>query len=226
MRHYKTLLTRSLVIALLALGVLIAAAPAYAHNGEHEGGHETAQLTTEQESESTDPDEGTGGSISGEEREQRIQERQQAREERREVAREKLDAAKKKVCEARQNRINTTMQNVVNRSDRHLDYITKVAVRTQSFYPKSGVTLANYDELVATINEKKAAAEAAIVTVQSKASFSCDSEGPKADIQDFRNHRLGKVEAMREYRTAVRALIDAIKAELEPAAGEEDTTNE
>lgn len=224
MRHYKILLTRSFTVALLAVGVLLATAPAYAHDGPHE----TAQVTTEEgdeikETESTDSEEGTGVSTS---REERQQERQQSREERREVAREKLNAAKKQVCEARQKRINTTMENVVNRSNRHLEYITKVAVRTQSFYAKSGVTVTNYDELVASINEKKAAAEAAIATVESKATFSCDSEGPKADIQDFRNHRLDKVEAMSDYRSAVRALIDAIKAELEPVSGEEGTTNE
>jgi hypothetical protein len=134
------------------------------------------------------------------------------REQRREVAREKLDDKKKEICNKREAQINTVMDRVTNRSQEHINRITAVADKTKSFYIAQGNVLDTYDSLVAAVDAARVTAQAAVDSLVTTATFSCESDGPKSDIQTFRNERLGKIEAVKAYRTAVKALIAGVKS--------------
>lgn len=134
------------------------------------------------------------------------------REDRKEVAREKLDDAKKKTCAEREANINAAMDRIVERSQKHIDRITAVSDKAKAFYIEKRNVLSNYDQLVANVEQKRAAAQAAVDALSTTATFSCDSDGPKSDIQNFHNDRAGKIEAVGAYRTAVKELIAGIKS--------------
>ncbi len=136
-------------------------------------------------------------------------------ETRREVAREKLDSRKKALCESREGTVNKAITNVGERSQNHFDRITKIYDLSLTFYTEKGLSIGNYDELVASVISTKAIAETALTELKSTPQLSCDSDGPKADLQEFRNRRLDKVEAFSAYRDAVKAFVKAVKAAAE-----------
>lgn len=142
-------------------------------------------------------------------------------EARREVAREKLDDRKKNICKTNESAVNKAITNVGDRSQNHFDRITKIYDLTVTFYNEKGLSVSNYDELVAKVAATKVAAEAALADLKSTPKLSCDSDGPKADIQAFRNKRLDKVEAFGAYRDAVKAFVKAVR---EAAAATETQT--
>jgi len=144
---------------------------------------------------------------------------------RHEMTREKLDDKKKAVCESHQSAVNTAMMDVVTRSKNHLDRITAIYTMTTKFYVDKGLSVSNYDALVATVDAAKTAAIAANSELTSTPQFSCTSDGPKADIQAFRNKRLDKVDAFGVYRDAVKALVKAVKAAAETASTTTGGTN-
>lgn len=154
------------------------------------------QESPESESESTSTDSGS----------------EVKREDRKEVARERLDDAKKKACTQREANINAAMDRIVERSQKHVDRISAVSEKAKQFYIAQGNVLSTYDELVAVVEQKKIAAQAAVDALSEGAVFSCDSDGPRSDLQDFRNGRLNKIEAVGAYRTAVKELIAGIKS--------------
>lgn len=139
-----------------------------------------------------------------------------------EVKRERLGVDKLKICEKRQTQVNTIMDRVVARSKTHFERITTASERAQVFYVKQGNVLANYGALVATASSTKIAAQAAIDALSSTADFTCTSDAPKSDIQEFKTHRVHKIEALSAYRDAVKALIKGIKS-VQPV---ETTTSE
>lgn len=134
------------------------------------------------------------------------------REERQEVKKERLSTTKLKVCQLRESNVNTVMDRIVERSQKHVDRITEAATKAKAFYVAQGNVLANYDELVTTAETKRVAAQAAVDALSTGATFSCESDGPKAEIQTFRNQRLSKIEAVTAYRSAVKELITGIKS--------------
>jgi hypothetical protein len=133
------------------------------------------------------------------------------REARKEVGREKLESRKKAVCQNRQEKINTAMTNVTERSQNQLERIGKIYEATVTFYNEKGLSIAQYDELIATVTSTKAIAETAAQNLQSTPKLSCDSDGPKADVQAFRNKRLDKVEAFGNYRYAVKTFVKTVR---------------
>lgn len=125
--------------------------------------------------------------------------------------REKLAEQKRKVCEAHAEQINKVMDNVAKRTDTHMSNITNVYVLAKAFYVKNDLAVDNFDQLVANVDAKKAAAESIAATLTKRSDFSCESDGPKTDIQEFKNQRLDKVNAVKAYRTAVKELVAAIR---------------
>lgn len=132
---------------------------------------------------------------------------------RKEVVREKLDAQKLKACEKRQTNINTRTARIAERGTKHLELFTKIAERVQAFYASKGNSLANYDELVADVAAKKAAAESAVAVItDSSATFNCSEGNPKQLISSYKEALDSRHAALKEYQTAVKNLIVGVKS--------------
>lgn len=150
---------------------------------------------------------------------QRAEEAKMRAEERVTETKQRLEGAKLKACEAREKRIEATMGQMTKRGENHIAVFTKIADRVKAFYEEKGRTVANYDELVAAVDTKKAAAEEAVGQAQSVSDvFSCDSDNPKIASQEFREAHQAQVAALKEYRTAVKNLIVGVKSAQSQAA--------
>jgi len=143
---------------------------------------------------------------------------------RQELRRERLDERKKAVCESRQATINTVIGNVVDRSKNHYDRITSIYEISTVFYTEKGLTVADYETLVANVETAKTAASTANRDLLTAPKLSCESDGPQADVQAFRNKRLDKVDAFAAYRDDVKTLVKAIRDAAKTA--EADNTSE
>jgi len=164
----------------------------------------------------------------------RAEEAKQRAQSRASETKQRLEGAKLKACEAREKRISATMAQMTKRGENHIAVFTKISDRVKAFYEKKGHTAEDYDMLVAEVDTKKASAEAAVASAQSVGDvFSCDSDNPKIASEQFREAHKAQVAALKEYRTAVKNLIVAVKSAQSqaentesdtPASGE--TTNE
>ncbi len=126
---------------------------------------------------------------------------------------EHLSEAKKKVCENRKTVITKLMTKNAENAQKHFTQITTISERVQKFYTEKGKVLANYDELLAAVNEKKVAAQAAVEVLKDNTLvFDCSAENPKGTLQDFKQGINTKSTALKEYRTAVKNLIVGVKS--------------
>lgn len=123
----------------------------------------------------------------------------------------RLNDARKKVCETRQDKINGIIQKRSEQGTKHLDVFKKIADRVQEFVKTKDLTIENYDDLVAAINDKETAVQAAIDS-NSAVTFECATavgdhpgEVPRASIDAVRD-------ALKDYRTVIKDLIVNVKA--------------
>lgn len=145
-------------------------------------------------------------------------------EEHREAAAGRLENAKLKACQNREKAIQNIMNRVSDRGRKQLDVFTKISERTQAFYAEKGHTLNNYDALVAEVDAKKSAAQAAVDAVHdSSGEFKCDGENPKAVADSFKENLKAMNTALKEYKTAVKDLIVGVKSVQSTTAGEGST---
>jgi len=140
----------------------------------------------------------------------------ESREEKKEIARERLSATKLKVCTIQKEKITNIMERVIERSQRHIDTITAISDRTKTFYEEKGYELDIYVTLTEAVETARVAAQTETEGLMSESDFTCESDGPKSDIQDFRNQVLAKRDAIGAYRSAVKNLIVAVKS-VQPA---------
>lgn len=125
----------------------------------------------------------------------------------------RLDAAKLKLCSAREKTIDNVLTRVSNRGNGHLTLITDVANKTEAFYTRSGKSLSNYESLLATVNADKVTAQDAVNRVKTDSiSFSCDGSNPVGILQAFKADVQNEVSSLKDYKTAVQALITGVKS--------------
>ena len=144
---------------------------------------------------------------------QKAEKLREAAKDKAEQHKEKLKEDKLKICQEREDGINSSMAAVASRGQAKLNLFTKIAERTEAFYVSKGKVLANYDNLVAAVNSKKAAAQAAVDSVgSSNATFKCDGDDSKGTVREFKTKVKSMNEALKGYRTAVKNLIVGVKS--------------
>src|SRR5688572_9964529 len=84
---------------------------------------------------------------------------QEKQKERKEATQAKLQDAKLKACQNRQKAITNIMARIADRGQKQINVFSIITQRVENFYIDKGRTLDNYDELVAEVAAKKAAAQ-------------------------------------------------------------------
>lgn len=209
--RYRQLLIGVGLIAGLTMVISPSIVMAREINEEHTGGEQSTRPATEEHDTKPETEEQDNTSDSN----QRTGVREEAKrlEQTKKMA-EKVAAKKtemKAKCETRKAKIETLMSRVVENRKEHVAKLSSIVEKVEAFYVKSGIVSPNHDTLLADVNEKKAAAEAAADEVKNNASLSCDAEKPREDVQTFKNQRSTALSAVKSYRQSVRALIDDIK---------------
>ncbi len=195
---------RSLIVGsalVFVLGLLPAAV--FAEDGESNENTTTSNPKdpTETENENEDQNEGT--------LQDRLQELKQKREDNKQ---HRLEANKLRVCQLHKVKIAAIINRSITRAERQLELFTKIADRVKAFYVKKGYNVANYNDLVATADAAKAKAQADLDTLNNLDDFDCNSDDPKGQAEAFKTALKTVNQDLKDYRTAVKNLIVAVKS--------------
>lgn len=124
----------------------------------------------------------------------------------------KLEGNALKACQNKEQNINTFMNRVNERTQAQAELFGTIAERVQQFYQDNGLSVVNYEDLVAQVETTRAQVQTMSQTMQqSQNSFSCTGEDPKGSAQQYKNSFQNQLQYMKDYKTAVRNLIVAVK---------------
>jgi len=136
----------------------------------------------------------------------------------------KLESKKLEVCKKRQEVMKSTMTRMSDRSSKHIAWLDSVVEKVKSFYSLKGLTVANYDALLANVVSARVAAFSSGSQLgQYQQEFSCDGNDPKSVIGDFKNQHQSQIDSVKSYKEAIKALAKAVKAAAETS--EQNTTD-
>jgi DNA repair ATPase RecN len=118
-------------------------------------------------------------------------------------------------CEARQEAVVKRMSQLVQLAEKIQAAFDRHATRVQEYYLNTvvpaGLTVDNYDELLADIAAKKAVVQTTIANAQTDVDeFSCDTADPRTYLTTFRTDMQAVKSALKEYRTSIKNLIVAV----------------
>lgn len=132
-----------------------------------------------------------------------------------EAVKTRLEGSKLKACENREIVINKILDRIAARGEKRLNVYTVISERVQEFYTKKDLSVSNYDELVAEVNSKKAAAETAIETTKNKQiEFNCDGSDPKGYASGFKADLKAEIQALHAYQQSIKDMIVAVKTAI------------
>ena len=118
---------------------------------------------------------------------------------------------KTKVCEKRQKAINNILSHIVTRGEDQLNLFSTIAQRVETFATNKNVTVANYDQLVATLNADKAKASSDLDNMKATDTLDCNSADPHAVVDAFKADLQQEISDLKTYKTDVKNLIVAVK---------------
>ncbi|HCR55557.1 TPA: hypothetical protein DIV49_01160 [Candidatus Saccharibacteria bacterium] len=222
------------LISVLAVGLT---SPAFARRGgDDTSGSDSSEVENEQEtetehaSEAENEDESSDFSSDDSRAERqakleaKIAERRQMLEDKfdkkRDEIKEKLAGKRFELCQEREANINRLIDDGVERSKKKLAVFQRIEEAVKSFYVEKGLLAEGYDAAVANADEKEAAAIAAIEAV-GQIDFDCsnvESSRPNGVIREAIHTRH---DALKEYKTAVRELIQVVKKALNDSTNTE-----
>lgn len=142
-------------------------------------------------------------------------------------AQERLEATKLKVCQKKEAAIQKRSEQLVKMATNMQTKFTAIASRVKEYYADNVVgtdaELDNYDALLTTISDKQTAVNESLTKAQAEITeFTCDSGDPKAHLTNFKENMKATKAALKEYRTAIKDLIVAIRT----AVAEDDSTDD
>ncbi|HSX58003.1 MAG TPA: hypothetical protein VLE47_01890 [Candidatus Saccharimonadales bacterium] len=129
---------------------------------------------------------------------------------------EKLEAVKEKVCETKKTNIVRRSTKLAERAENQINNFDQKATKVETYYtdklvPK-GITLDNYNDLVADVAAKKQAATDAVDAAKAAAqSFDCSGNDPKGQLNNFHTDMQNAIKAMKEFRVSIINLIVAVR---------------
>lgn len=135
-----------------------------------------------------------------------------------------------KSCEARMETIVNRSNSLTQRAQKMEEKFASIASRVEEFYTNklvpAGITVSNYDSLVAEISTKKDAVDTALSEAKDKAldSDCSDVSTAKGRIGEYRQAMIKVIRALKEYRTAIKNLIVAVRTaakDLKPSPSPE-----
>jgi hypothetical protein len=130
---------------------------------------------------------------------------------------EKLDDKRKATCETHQGKINSIATQSATQNRKHLVKFQGIEARVKQFIADKKLTIPSYDTLVANIDDKEAAASAAIA-VALETNFDCNSVDASNPGKTISGLMRNKQDTLKAYRTAIKELITAAKQALAATA--------
>lgn len=126
---------------------------------------------------------------------------------------EKLVSKRLEICERRQARINQLTKKSSEIGQNRLEHIQNIEKRVLEFYKKMQLDIAEYESTLAVVDEKEAAALAALETAKSL-TFDCDTVDGANPSGEIKLIHATKKQALTDYRDALKQLFQLIKTSV------------
>lgn len=128
----------------------------------------------------------------------------------------KLSEARLKICEGREEKIGNRFKSLIALGEKTHAGKEKIVERVDGFYTNvlvpAGHTLPNYETLKADIEVKETAVKAALEAAQVNGQeFSCDSDDPKAQADEFKENVQTLIAANKAYKQSVRTFVVSVR---------------
>lgn len=119
-------------------------------------------------------------------------------------------------CRVHEKVLQTRLGNLIRQAENMLNVFDTISLRVQDFYKTKvlaeGKSIEKYDELLSEIQKKEAAVRTDLDIAQNDAdAFVCDGIDPKGHLTQFRLDMQEVKRSLKEYRTAIKNLIVAIR---------------
>lgn len=136
-----------------------------------------------------------------------------------------------KACQAHEEVIQTRLANLLRYANTMLETFDRISERVQTFYTDkvvpTGKTVSNYDALLADIQAKKTIVQDDLKITQDDANgFLCTGIDPKGHLTQFRTDMQEVKGSLKNYRTAIKDLIVAVRGVASEAASPSPTEGE
>ncbi len=212
-----------LVALALVLAFSVAPSIVFAQDGESSDQTQEQETETEQENETLH---------------KLFEQRKEAAEKRREDAKQELENQRedakqlgerfKKACENRRESFKNRLENMATRSEKFIGVLDKIVERVKEFKDTKGLTVANYDALIADIEAKKLVVHdlQELQKQKAEADFSCERDAAKESVGVFGDLLHQQIDALKDYKTSVKNLIVAVKTAAEATETEQGDSNE
>ena len=127
-------------------------------------------------------------------------------------------------CERRVAKIESSMRRITGLAERHLGVIDSFYERVQSFYDSGQITISNYDDLNAAVEEAQANAIVEIAAL-SELTVDIDCSDPEVvvDVRAYRGSLGQAKESLKTYRKSLVSLISSMRS---AAAEDKDSSSE
>lgn len=128
----------------------------------------------------------------------------------------RLNSARLQACKVHEKVLQTRLESLLGQAENTLNVFDKISLRVQDFYKTKvlaeGKSVENYDELLSEIQKKEAAVKTDLDIAKNDAdAFVCDGIDPKGHLTQFRIDMQEVKKALKEYRTAIKNLIVAVR---------------
>lgn len=135
---------------------------------------------------------------------------------------ERLEGRRLAQCQNRQDDINALLDRSVSNGRERLAKIQRFEEGVKAFYDKQELKSGDYEAAVAAVDDKEAAAIAALDTIAAE-EFLCDEVDPAKPAETIRTTQDIKQTALKEYRQSVVDLIKVVRTALEAKQTQEPT---
>jgi hypothetical protein len=222
----QTKFNLAIFMASLCALLVLAASPVLAQSGrDGTSGSDDSSTTSEQESSDTADDSGTTETKNETETEvhHKADLFRKDGEHRLTLRREAKDHTKSKeqrakTCVQIQKAVNNKLGAFNNHADKYLTRLNTLFTKVQAYQTEHNVSVANYDELVATATQKQSDATVAVEALKSLGTtIDCTSSDPASMLASVKSGATDSRDALKAYRTALKdifvALVQASKTE-------------
>ena len=125
----------------------------------------------------------------------------------------KLEQKKLEVCQKHENTITERFKKMSSSGEKQLAVFDKIFERVKAFKTEKNLTVSNYDQLVQVVSDKQKLATAYMHELSTTtSSFGCSKDDPKGVSGQFKDKLKAQIQALKDYKTALKNLIVAVKS--------------